>query len=75
MRRILVEHACRQGRLKRDGGWGPSEVPLEGLAAAGPDTGILALDEALTLTGPRPPPKAELVRLRYFAGLTLAEAA
>ena len=44
-------------------------------AVAGPDLDVLAVDEALSELARGHPEKAELVKLRYFAGLTLPEAA
>jgi RNA polymerase sigma factor (TIGR02999 family) len=73
MRRILVENARKKGRLKRGGD--RLQVAAFELATSGPDVDILALDEALTEFQRHQPQKAELVKLRYFAGLTLAEAA
>lgn len=77
MRRILVDMARRKQSLKRAGGRG--RVDLE-LAAALPVTesdseNLLAVHEALTLLQDTHPRKAELVKLRFFAGLTLDEAA
>ncbi len=75
MRRILVEQARRKGRLKRGGDH--KRVDLEDLAisAQGPFDDMVALDEALTKLANGHPDKAELVKLRYFAGFTVAEAA
>jgi RNA polymerase sigma factor (TIGR02999 family) len=77
MRRILVENARRKQALKRGGG--RERQPLDsGLAASPSDIrstdDLLALDEALNKLAAEDPGKAELVKLRYFAGLTLAEA-
>lgn len=73
MRRILVEAARRKGRLKHGGGHG--RVDLDEIAGAVPDDNLLALDEALDALASEEPEKAELVKLRYFIGLTLEEAA
>jgi len=75
MRRILVEQARRKqgpkagGRLHR--------VALDGAvpAIAGPNFDILALNEALDKLAAKDPRKAELVKLRFFAGLTSDQAA
>jgi RNA polymerase sigma factor (TIGR02999 family) len=75
MRRILIENARRKGRRKRGGGWQRRDIEVHEPAVAGPDTDVLAVDEALAELGREHPDKAELVKLRYFAGLTLAEAA
>jgi RNA polymerase sigma factor (TIGR02999 family) len=75
MRRILVENARRRHRLKRGGGRG--RVDLDDAQPAAPETDddLLALDEALEKLAQNDPVKAQLVQLRVFAGLTLAEAA
>jgi RNA polymerase sigma factor (TIGR02999 family) len=75
MRRILVEQARRKGRLKR--GRGHKRVDLEEMEITieGLGDDMVAIDEALTKLGQEHPDKAELVKLRYFAGFTVAEAA
>jgi len=75
MRRILVERARAKGRLKRGGQ--RERVPLEEAAvlAEEPSVDLLALDEALEALAGEAPRKAELVKLRYFTGLTMEEAA
>jgi RNA polymerase sigma factor (TIGR02999 family) len=75
MRRILVEQARKQGRLKRGGD--RQRLDLEALQLSVPEAAdeLLALDEALADLARKHPDKAELVKLRYFAGLTVAEAA
>lgn len=75
MRRILVEHARRKNRLKRGGG--RERVPWNADFASAPeeDENLVALDEAMTLLAKTDPVAVELVKLRYFAGLTLTEAA
>ena len=75
MRRILVENARRKRAIKRGGD--QVEVGLEYLdiAAEGVPDDLLALDEALTLLTAAEPRTAELVKLRYFAGLTIKQAA
>jgi RNA polymerase sigma factor (TIGR02999 family) len=75
MRRILVENARRKGRQKRGGDWQRHDVQLNEPVLDHPDADILAIDEALTQLSRDHPENAELVRLRYFAGLTLDEAA
>lgn len=75
MQRILVENARRKGRLKAGGEHQRVELS-DGIAASpGPSLDVIALDEALTRFEQLEPRKAQLVRLRYFAGLTLEEAA
>jgi RNA polymerase sigma factor (TIGR02999 family) len=75
MRRILVERARRKAREKHGGG--RRRVPLEEaeLAAPAAKGDLLALDEALDRLAAKEPQKAELVKLRYFAGLTSEQAA
>ncbi len=75
MRRILVEHARRRGRVKR--GSRLQRVPLENLAAAGPETpqDLLALEDALQGLAKVDPRKEKLVELRFFGGLSLPDAA
>jgi RNA polymerase sigma factor (TIGR02999 family) len=75
MRRILVESARRKHALKRGGDRRQLDVNLEQPAEAGRSDRLLALDEALDRLGARDPDKAELVKLRYFAGMTIEEAA
>jgi RNA polymerase sigma factor (TIGR02999 family) len=75
MRRILVENARRKKRRKRGGG--RLRVELEGadFLAKEPSEDLEALDEALTKLAAEDPAKAELVKLRFFAGLTMPEIA
>jgi len=75
MRRILVENARRKGRLKRGGGRQRVELDDADLAIDEPSTDIVALDEALAKLATEDPVKADLVKLRYFAGLTVEQAA
>lgn len=75
MRRILVENARRKGRLKRGGDLRRQDIQVHEPAIEGPDSDVLAIDEALQQLAREHPAKAELVKLRYFAGLTLPEAA
>lgn len=75
MRKILIENARRKQRLKRGGV--RQKVVLEdaSILAEGPSEDIIALDEALTKLALEDPAKADLVKLRYFAGLTIEQAA
>ncbi|HEX5272657.1 MAG TPA: ECF-type sigma factor, partial [Gemmataceae bacterium] len=75
MRRILVENARRKGRLRHGGGADRLDVTEVDPPAPEPREDILALDEALTQLAREDPQAAQLVQLRYFAGLTLPEAA
>jgi RNA polymerase sigma factor (TIGR02999 family) len=75
MRRILIGNARRRQALKRGGQ--AERVDLEGLELADQpaDEKLLAMEEALVRLTEKDPVKAELVKLRYFAGLTNQEAA
>jgi RNA polymerase sigma factor (TIGR02999 family) len=75
MRRLLVENARRKGRQKRGGDWRRIDVQVHEPTVAGSSPDVLAIDEALTQLAAVHPDKAKLVQLRYFGGLTLAEAA
>jgi RNA polymerase sigma factor (TIGR02999 family) len=75
MRRILVDEARRKGRRKRGGEWQREDIELVAPAIIGPNIELLDLDEALAELALVEPAKAELVKLRYFVGLTLDEAA
>ena len=76
MRRILIERARRRSALKRGGdrdliSLGEAEIPLEIVD----DERLLQVNEALEKLCALSPPKGELVKLRYFAGLNIEEAA
>ena len=75
MRRILVDNARRKHRAKHGGSW--ERVDLDALEVAAPERqdDLLALDEALSQLAATDPQAAELVKLRYFAGLTNRQAA
>ena len=75
MRRILVENARRKRSLKRGGDRARQDLDEADCAAPQPREDLEALDEALDRLAARDPRKAELVKLRYFAGCTIAEAA
>jgi RNA polymerase sigma factor (TIGR02999 family) len=75
MQRILVENARRKKRLKAGGGYKRVELSEVTESIRGPSIDLLAVDEALEKLDQQDHRKAELVRLRFFAGLTLAEAA
>jgi RNA polymerase sigma factor (TIGR02999 family) len=75
MRRILVEAARRKKSVKHGGEQQRADQPLDQIAAPQPADDLLAIDEALNLLAAKDPVKAELVKLRYFAGLTADEAA
>lgn len=73
MRRILVDHARAKKSEKRGGR--RVDVDVERLAHPGTDPRLDELDEALTRLADVEPRIAELVQLRYFAGLSIPEAA
>jgi RNA polymerase sigma factor (TIGR02999 family) len=75
MRRILVENARRKGRLKHGGSRRREHPDLDDFRAAGPAQELLTLHEALEKFAVHDPLKAKLVELRFFAGLTLEQAA
>jgi RNA polymerase sigma factor (TIGR02999 family) len=75
MRRILIDRARARKAEKRGGGRGRADLDPDQVAAPEPPDDLLALDEALTRLAAKDPRKAKLVELRYFAGLTLDEAA
>jgi RNA polymerase sigma factor (TIGR02999 family) len=75
MRRILIENARRKKSQKHGGRRRRVDLRDEDLAIEGPSEDVLALDEALIALAEIDAVKADLVKLRYFAGLTLDEAA
>jgi RNA polymerase sigma factor (TIGR02999 family) len=75
MRRILIESARRKGRLRHGGAHHRVDLDEAQLIADGPNDDLLDLDDALTRLVELDPVRAELVKLRFFAGLTMPEAA
>jgi RNA polymerase sigma factor (TIGR02999 family) len=75
MRCILVESARRKGRVKHGGGLVRHDLDEVQPAVPGLGEDLLALDEALARLAEKDPVKAELVKLRHFAGLTVDQAA
>ena len=75
MRRILIDNARRKKALRHGGGQRPLDIQDVEVAAALQDDELLALNDALEQFSAKDPQKAELVKLRYFAGLTLQQAA
>jgi RNA polymerase sigma factor (TIGR02999 family) len=75
MRRIVVETARRKKRARHGGGRERVEVELADLPTRLPPDDLLALDEALGRLEQIDPVKARLVNLRYFAGMTIEQAA
>jgi RNA polymerase sigma factor (TIGR02999 family) len=74
MRRILVDQARRKQTEKHGGAWLRIDLP-DDVQADAPVADLVALDEALTRLETHDPTAAQLVKLRYFAGLTHQEAA
>jgi len=75
MRHILIDRARRKQTLRHGGGQQRVEVDELQIAAPAPDEELLAVDEALDRLARLDPAKAELVKLRYFVGMTMTEAA
>lgn len=75
MRRILVERARRKRRLRHGGDRRRVEIEADELPIEEPPVDLLALDEALEHLAAEDATKAELVKLRFFAGLSEQEAA
>jgi RNA polymerase sigma factor (TIGR02999 family) len=75
MRRILVASAKRKRRLKHGGDRVRVDLDSACMVEHSPSDQLLALDEALMRLAVEDPQKARLVSLRYFAGMTVAEAA
>ncbi|MCW5550714.1 MAG: sigma-70 family RNA polymerase sigma factor [Verrucomicrobiae bacterium] len=75
MRRILVESARRKRSLKRGAGAEREELNESHLVQTAPSDELLAIDEALDLLATEDPTCADLVKLRYFVGMTMEEAA
>jgi RNA polymerase sigma factor (TIGR02999 family) len=75
MRRILIDHARRRGSAKRGGGQAPRPLSVVDLATEYDPAEILAVDEALTRLEKEDERAADVVRLRFFAGLDVDETA
>jgi RNA polymerase sigma factor (TIGR02999 family) len=75
MRRILIENARRKSALRHGGGQQRLNVEEVEVAVESKDDEMLAVNEVLAEFSKRHPEKAELVKLRYFVGMTLEEAA
>src|SRR5262245_15876436 len=75
MRRILVERARHKRSLKAGGGRRRQDLAEIELAVAEPNVDLLALNEVLEKLEKHDPRKAEVVKLRFFAGLTIEQAA
>ena len=75
MRRILIDHARTRGRVKRGGGLRREFTDVADLAAEQDPHEILALDEAIDRLEHNEPQAARVVKLRFFAGLSVPETA
>lgn len=75
MRRVLIDHARRRGAHKRGGGKKAMPLDLIELAATAGLDEILELDAAISALAAQSPRSAEVVRLRFYTGLSEAEAA
>lgn len=75
MRRILVDFARERQYLKRGGGALQVSLSEAAAFAGGPETDLVALDEALTALAKVDPRKAQMVEMRFFGGLSIAEVA
>lgn len=75
MRRILIDRARARKRIKRGGGTAPEELRESVIAAPLPDEELLAVHEALEKLEQVDPESAELVKLRFFVGMTQEEIA
>jgi RNA polymerase sigma factor (TIGR02999 family) len=76
MRRILIENARRKGRQKRGGaGWQRVDLDSEDLVSQTTPDELLCFDDAVAALTAEEPEAGQLVKLRYFAGLSIDEAA
>jgi len=75
MRRILIDNARRKQRQKHGGDRQRVGLDDADIAIEEPSTNLITLDEALTKLAKEDPVVADLVKLRYFAGLTLSQIA
>jgi len=75
MRRILIDNARRKRALRHGGGQQRVEIPEQDLAVSADDEQLLAINEALDKLANKDKQKAELVKLRFFVGLSIEETA
>ena len=75
MRRILIENARRKKRIRHGGGHKRVNLSTEDVANEIPSDDLIALDEALEKLSYEDKGTAELIKLRFFAGLTMEQAA
>ncbi len=74
MRRILVENARRKKSIKKGGDRKRIDIELTELSTGKTDEDIIALDEALEVFSKEEPEVSDLIKLRYFGGLSLEQA-
>ena len=75
MRRILIDNARRKKAVRHGAGQQRLDIDEVDIAGPGTNSELLAVNDALNKLAAEAPVKAELVKLRYFAGMTLEEAA
>ncbi|HEU0009488.1 MAG TPA: ECF-type sigma factor [Verrucomicrobiae bacterium] len=75
MRQILIDQARRKAAVRHGGGQERAELNESKLIGGAPDEQLLEVNEALDRLAAHDPVKAELVKLRFFVGLSLGEAA
>jgi RNA polymerase sigma factor (sigma-70 family) len=75
MRRILIDRAREKRAIKRGGNLAHAAIELDGIAAPERSDDLLAVDDALQKLETIDPKGAQLVKLRYFVGMTIPEAA
>ncbi len=75
MRRILVDRARQKARIKRGGNLQEIDLDAVDIADSVSPESLLRIDEAITGLAQEDPPAAEIVKLRYFAGLSVEQAA
>jgi RNA polymerase sigma factor (TIGR02999 family) len=75
MRRILIDQARRKSALRHGGGWQRLDIEEIDLAATTSPHELIEVDEALERFAAQDKQKAELVKLRFFVGMSIAEAA
>ena len=75
MRRILIDHARRKARVKRGGGLKRVVTDVADLAACPDGEQIVALDKLIERLEAEEPQTAEVLKLRYYAGLSVADTA
>ena len=75
MRHILVDRARQRSAQRRGGHLQQTELTESKVPVASPDDELLAVSEAVEQLGLRDPVSADLVKLRYFAGMSMVEAA